>query len=374
MTALTTSPALPSTAKRPLLSLKTPGEILAANFPAGHFFFDNRLWGRGLPLGVIGPPGIGKSRLVLQLVVSAVCQAPYLGLPCTWPSLRFLFLQAENSTARLQQDLLSLKTALTVQEWERFLRQVHFHTIETHLDSALNLSDHGNVSNIAELIKAVAADVVIFDPLDPFAPGSLNSDSVMRTTLEQLSRLAKLGNPQAATIFVHHALTGTAGKSKATGFDRVGYAKGSKSFAAFLRGQINVFPRSSDDNTRLIVACGKNSNGPEFQPIGIVLNPATMLYDLDPEFDLAEWKDSQHTRPSSRTAVKPEDVATLVQHLPMKRKALVKELMDEFGCQKSAAYSAIDAALGKTIRFTDEKTIEAIPEVLEPADMPRPEA
>ena len=139
----------------------------------------------------------------------------------------------------------------------------------------------------------VGADVVIFDSLDPFAAGSLNSDSVMRTTLEQLSRLAKLGNPKMVTIFVHDALTGTSGKSKATGFDRVGYAKGSKSFAAFLCGQINVFPQAPEDNTRLIVACGKNSNGPEFQPVGLALNPATLLYDLDAEFDFAIWKDSQ---------------------------------------------------------------------------------
>ena len=74
MTALNTAPDPASTTKRPVLSFKTPDEIMAAEFPADHFFFENCLWGRGLPLGIIGPPGIGKSRLVLQLVVSAVCQ------------------------------------------------------------------------------------------------------------------------------------------------------------------------------------------------------------------------------------------------------------------------------------------------------------
>ena len=365
-----TTPPTPAASIKPLLSLKTPDEILAAKFPADHFFFDNRLWGRGAPLGIIGPPGIGKSRLTLQLAASAVCEAPYLGLACTWPPLRFLFLQAENNTARLQHDLTALKTSMTQGQWDQFRKQVHLHTIETPLDSALNLSDHGNVSNIAELIKAAGADVVIFDPLDPFAAGSLNSDSVMRRTLEQLSRLAKLGNPKAAAVFVHHALTGARGMSKATGFDRVGYAKGSKSFAAFVRGQFNVFPQSPDDNTRLIVACGKNSNGPEFQPIGLVLNPVTMFYDPEPDFDFAAWKDSQRSKPTSRAVVKPEDVAAMVQQLPMKRKTLVKELMDELGCQKSAAYSAIDGALGKTIRLNDGKMIEAIPEVEEPTAEP----
>ncbi len=48
--------------------------------------------------------------------------------------------------------------------------------------------------------------------------------------------------------------------------------------------------------------------------------------------------------------------------------------MDEMGCQKSAAYSAIDAALGKTVQLNLAKLIEAIPEADAPTAQSEPEA
>lgn len=52
-----------------------------------------------------------------------------------------------------------------------------------------------------------------------------------------------------------------------------------------LEVKINVAPRSEDDPRKLIISCGKNSDGAEFAPFGVRLNTATMIYELDPDFE-----------------------------------------------------------------------------------------
>jgi hypothetical protein len=38
------------------------------------------------------------------------------------------------------------------------------------------------------------------------------------------------------------------------------------------------------------VTCGKNSNGREFAPFAVRLNPETMIYEAAPDFDLDAWE------------------------------------------------------------------------------------
>ena len=70
-----------------------------------------------------------------------------------------------------------------------------------------------------------------------------------------------------------NALTGRGGAAKVTGHDRASFARNSKVMHAWTRGQINIAPIDPDDNSRLIVACGKCSNGKEFEKFAIKLNP-----------------------------------------------------------------------------------------------------
>ena len=88
---------------------------------------------------------------------------------------------------------------------------------------------------------------------------------------------------------------------------------------------------------------GKNSDGAEFVPFGVRLNVATMIYELDPEFEQeAETErllEDEH-KPS------PSAVLRLVEEKPMKRPQLAEAVMDRFGCGKSSAYTLISTALG----------------------------
>ncbi len=174
----------------------------------------------------------------------------------------------------------------------------------------------------------------------------------MLQTCWGLQRLATRHNPNASVVILHHSLAGRAGMRKAIGYDAGGYAKGSKAFVQWVRGQLNIAPASETDNTRLVVSCGKNSNGPWFEPFGAVHDPDTMVYEVDDTFDLATWQASL-TAPSAATTndrPTPENIALLVKHLPLAGPAFAKAIMEEWGVSQPTAYRQILAARGKTIK------------------------
>jgi hypothetical protein len=87
---------------------------------------------------------------------------------------------------------------------------------------------------------------------------------------------------------LHHARTGKAGAAQATGYDRSGFARNSKVLYNWTRAQINIAPRGPEDNQRLVVTCGKCSNGREFKTFAITLHQESMIYTPDPQFNVAE--------------------------------------------------------------------------------------
>jgi hypothetical protein len=166
---------------------------------------------------------------------------------------------------------------------------VTIHTLENDDDGFVALDSEENKAAVQRVIEEAMADVVIYDPLDEYGVGDLNHDADMKLTITILSRLCRKGNAQRGIIVLHHAVTGRAGAARATGFDRASFARNSKTLLAWARGQINLAPVDEDNYDRLIVACGKCSNGREFQPFAIRLNPETMIYEVDPTVDVKTW-------------------------------------------------------------------------------------
>jgi hypothetical protein len=146
----------------------------------------------------------------------------------------------------------------------------------------------------------------------------------MLRTCRAITSLTRLGKPDCSIVVLHHTLTGKEGLKKATGYDRASYGRGSKSLQFWTRGQINVALGSPDDDGKLVIICGKNSNGPAFDPFGIALDPVTMIYEIDPEFDFETWKNEIAGRTNSIVKPTPTAIAALVKDLPMNRKALME--------------------------------------------------
>ena len=86
---------------------------------------------------ILGPGGIGKSRLLLQLAAACITGREFLGLPTRAQGKRWLILQAENSNRRLRTDLEKLRAWIGEESWNAFNEQVLIHTLETEEDCLL---------------------------------------------------------------------------------------------------------------------------------------------------------------------------------------------------------------------------------------------
>ena len=186
-----------------------------------------------------------------------------------------------------------------------------------------------------------------------FGIGDLNKDEDMTATLLTLSRLTRAGNLSACPLCCTMRLQArpappgplamTAHPSGAT-----------PRYHSWTRGQLNVAPGSPDSSDTLVLSCGKVSNGKEFAPFAVRLNPETMIYEVAEDFDMEGWKRDVTGKRVKRN-VKPETVRELVAENPT-RPALVRAIMAETGCGKSAAYEATEKAEQLRVVFYSKAT------------------
>jgi len=332
-------------------TVRSAGEILELPRDEHANYFGDRLLALAQSLVIAGVGGIGKTRLLLQLLVAFIIGRPWCGIDTHAKSLRCLLIQTENGTARLQRDLEALKK-WAAQDWTLVDENLLIHTLETEDDLLLHLSEPENVRRLEGTIRKLNPAIVSFDPLRDFAVGDLNSDADMSATLRELGRIARIGNPDRALVLLHHALTGRTGAAKAFGLERTGFARNSKLLQTWARGFINVVPGSEDNNETLVLTCGKNSNGKEFPPVAVRLNADTMIYEVDSDFDIESWR-QQLISAKTKTGVRPQHLREiLAKGRQYDKKQLAALIMEETGLGKSRAYQIIDEAKrGGTLHY-----------------------
>jgi hypothetical protein len=166
----------------------------------------------------------------------------------------------------------------------------------------------------------------------------------MKLTLQTLSRICRKGNPKRSIVVLHHALTGRGGAARATGFERASFSRNSKTLHAWTRAQVNLAPVDPDSNDRLIVACGKCSNGREFQTFAVRLNPGTMIYEVDTTVDVSQWEREITGSKDTAPLMNPARVRELCAETGSSKAALAKSIMDDCGCYRGSAYRYITRA------------------------------
>ena len=292
--------------KNGVLTMRQANDILALTLGDNDRILGDRMMALGQSTVIAGPASVGKSRLVYQLLAAIIAQRQFLTFETRHPEMRWLLLQAENSNRRLQSDLKPIRDWLTPEEWERFNDQVTIHTIETDADSFLSLDSLDNQKHIQDAIIHSKCNGVIWDSLYNFGIGDLNKDTDMTATCTTISRLSKAKNPERSIIVLHHALTGKSAAGRATGYDRMSFARNSKVLLAWTRAQFNISPGSPDSNSTIVVSCGKCSNGQEFPTFAATLDPTTMLYSVAPDFSIENWKSDTQERPPKTPLLPPQ--------------------------------------------------------------------
>lgn len=322
------------------LSFRRPDELVGLTFDDSDIILENRVMALGQSLVLAAAAGLGKSRMLLQLAACVVTGRPFLGMNIVSAGWPWLIFQTENSNRRLNFDLLKLKKWLGDGDFHKFSERVVIHTLENDADSLLNIESGAAMESMQAAIAQYPSQIVVFDPLNSFTSGNLNADQDMRAVISALSKLSREGMTDRIPLFLHHALTGAGGAAKATGFDRSSFARNSKTLLAWTRAQINVAPASPDDNTRLVVACGKNSNGKEFAPFGVIMDEETMIYDVDPDFDLDQWQEEVAGKGKGRQPDSgPEDIVRVLTGMrEATAAAWQKECKEELSISEATFY------------------------------------
>ena len=248
-------------------------------------------WRDGQIALLIGPGGVGKSRLslnwaVLQILGGARCGFKFFGPPRTW-----LFLGNENSTQRLKSDVAKLCAGLSVEQRALVEEHLAIQGPDPEGDDDLNLDDDKTVARLRLTAAAIKPDVVVFDPWEGVIKGAdCNDAAATRESARLLKSIFYRHSARCSLLVIHHAREGAEAARKAEGFDAGAYAKGSKTLRSISRFAINVAPQDPQDGGRIVLACGKSNDEQPFSTRGAVLDESTGAYELDHDFDLDAWR------------------------------------------------------------------------------------
>lgn len=343
------------TSTKSKLTVRTVEELLEFKHDDKDNYFGDRVLAEGQPATFLGPGGVGKSRLLMQQAICMITGRPFLGIQTRARMRRWLMIQTENNNRRLQIDLKGIISGLQLSEYEiqQVVECLFIHTIEADHDVFMDMANEKEFQSVQSLITDFNPDFVVFDPLNTFTTGDLNSDADMRGICTAITRATKRGNPKRVPIVVHHSLTGKAGAQKATGWDKASYGRNSKVLQAWTRSQINIAPRDPEDQTKLLITCGKNNNGAFFPDIGVRFDEDKNIYEVDETFDPQEFQEAVgNVRKSrEREKINPAEVAALFEG-EITGLELVELVKKHFQCGKTKAYKIIDSAkAGKFVNY-----------------------
>jgi len=334
--------------KKSRLSIRTITELVNMDFDESDNYFGDRIIAASQPVTILGPGGIGKSRLLMQLAFCMITGRPFLGIETHARGKKWLVFQTENSNRRLKTDITKMVRGLGFQKEDTLLIDDCFviHTVEKDEDTFLDL-ETDEIRHIEQAIADHDPHFVCFDPLNTFTSLELNNDRDMKQVVTALSRAVKKGNPQRVPVVVHHSATGKLGAAKAVGWDKSSFGRNSKALYAWTRAQVNLAPQDPDNPRLMVMACGKNNNGAQFPEMGVMLDEEVGIYRINPDFDPEEFRQSvgleKKAPGNKKAALSSQDVADLFED-QITRTELLYKIKDLTGCGKSVAYDALAKA------------------------------
>src|SRR5215471_15433786 len=104
--------AAAETAQLVRLSVRTPRELIGMRFDDTDNYFGDRILAAGQPCTLLGPGGVGKSRICLQSAVCMILGLDFVGFPTRAEGKKWLFIQTQNTNRRLHYDLMNIVSAL----------------------------------------------------------------------------------------------------------------------------------------------------------------------------------------------------------------------------------------------------------------------
>jgi hypothetical protein len=115
---------------------------------------------------------------------------------------------------------------------------------------------------------------------------------------------------------------------------------------AMARCQMNLMPGKADDDTRLVLHCAKANNCKRFETRGLIFDPKTFTYSVDPDFDPDAWlADVEGRAKAGQSLCTVVEVTSAVRDGYATTKALVEHLMEACATSKSTVERVIRKAV-----------------------------
>jgi hypothetical protein len=267
-----------------------PSQFLAWEEPPGSHYLLPKYLSREQITSIIGPPGVGKSRLLLWLAICQILRRLWCGLETGGEPQLWCMLGDENSIGRLQHDLKRMLAVLDPDERESVERFLRIQAVITPDDGDLDLQDDAISMRVIATLEALKPGVVTFDPLTSFYGGDLSKPGDMKQAVRLIQSTVNKGCRGAATVLSHHARVGRANTIQAVGFDAGNFASGGKALLARSRCVINLVEADEKGTGNVLVACAKANDCRKFEPRAVLFDPETSTYTVDGDFSLDRWK------------------------------------------------------------------------------------
>ena len=327
------------------LTVWTPAQLRQYVAPAAYSILGDGFIQRKELTTLIGPPGIGKSRLSGWLAVSHITGREFLGLATRNHPARWLMIGNEDSKARQQSDLDWFYRSLTSAEQALVDAHLFTHVLDSPDDGALDLGDQDAVSRIEETIRSVRPDVIRFDPWANMIAGDENDTQDTRDSVRRLMSLCRRAAPDAAIIVIHHARTGQNTVSQAgSRYSGGSLGRGSKVLVGAARCELALWPGDRDDSDKLVLTCEKCNNAKPFAPIGLLFENG--IYLPDTHFDNQAWRDDVEGKRFAKT-VTIEDIVETVRKGRVKFKDILEFLAEDTGASKVTIARRIKDSVAK---------------------------
>lgn len=239
----------------------------------------------------VGLGGLGKTRLALWMSICLITGREWLGFKAGQKRPKVTILSGENGIRRWKKDLGVMMTALSDSERAEVDEKLLILASIPGMDVDLCPTNPSTATRLETTLSTAQPDLVIFDPLAEMIAGDESKTPDMLATLRSLREVIRKSCPTAAVMIIHHGRNGAQNVSIAgDNFNAGGFGRGSKAFFSRVRCELQLAPGDRNDPRVLVLACGKTNNTEKFQARGVVFNPETFTYSVDPSFDIDVWR------------------------------------------------------------------------------------
>jgi hypothetical protein len=295
---------------------------------------------------LIGQGGTGKSRVAMQIAISQILGWTFAGMATHPEPLKHLLIGTENSIHRQKSEYLKMTSQLNPEQTTLVDTFLFFHVVQEIDDAFINLGSDEIRKKWLDTIEQTNPDCIYIDPYGEVHVGDINKDADVRHTLREITKVCRRINQNTAIIIIHHGRTGRQNIAQAVGWDKGNFALGSKALYSGARSQINIAPAAAADPSRIIISCGKSNDAKPFDPVGLQLEEATMLYQVDSTFNLQTWKDDVEGKQRGQS-ISIQDVIDAVRDGKTRHKEMIECLTESHSCSRATAARRISEALEK---------------------------